>query len=112
MATSASTIAYLLEQFADVETVSARKMFGEYALYCDGKVVALVCDDQLFIKITSDGTAFAEGVQEGVPYPGAKPWNLIDGDRWEDRDWLGELIKITAASLPAPKKKLPKKNKQ
>ncbi len=36
----------------------ARKMFGEYALYVDGKVVALVCDDHLFVKLTEPGTKF------------------------------------------------------
>jgi hypothetical protein len=25
---------------------------GEYAIYCNGKVVALVCDNQLFVKPT------------------------------------------------------------
>jgi hypothetical protein len=32
------------------DDVSARKMFGEFALYCDGKLVALICDDQLFVN--------------------------------------------------------------
>lgn len=108
MGTSADTITYLLEQLAGVGGVTARKMFGEYALYCDGKVVALVCDEQLFLKITDGGTAFAGGVEEGIPYPGAKPWNLIDGDRWEDGEWLSALIKITASELPMPKKKRPR----
>jgi len=31
-------------------------MFGEYALYCGDKVVALVCDDQLFVKIMGGHT--------------------------------------------------------
>lgn len=49
-------------------------MFGEYALYCDGKTVALICDDQLFIKPTVSGHAYIGAVAEGFPYPGAKPW--------------------------------------
>jgi TfoX/Sxy family transcriptional regulator of competence genes len=89
-------------------------MFGEYALYCDKKVVALVCDDNLFVKITEAGKAFnVDGYQEGFAYPGAKVSMLIDGDQIEDADWLSELIRITADSLPLPKPKKPKKsNKQ
>ena len=32
-------------------------MFGEYAIYCDEQVVALVCDNQLFVEITPPGRA-------------------------------------------------------
>ena len=55
MLTKQSTIDYILDQLVDLEGVSAWKMFGEYALYCDGRVVALVCDDTLFVKITDEG---------------------------------------------------------
>ncbi|HKO53247.1 MAG TPA: TfoX/Sxy family protein [Polyangiaceae bacterium] len=88
-----------------VPDVSARKMFGEFALYSTGKVVALVCDDQLFVKSTDAGRRFLGTVTEGVPYPGAKPCFLIEGDRWEDGDWLSELIRLSANALPMPKPK-------
>ena len=48
---------FILDQLRDVQLIRARKMFGEYALYCGDKVVALVCDDQLFVKITEPGKA-------------------------------------------------------
>lgn len=106
MATKQATIDYILDQLSGVREVSARKMFGEYALYRDGKVVALICDDTLFVKMTDQGKNFvAERYAEGEAYPGAKPSMLIDGDLIEDREWLAELIEITAGHLPAPKPK-------
>lgn len=97
---------YILDQLSGVRDISARKMFGEYALYCGGKVVALVCDETLFVKITDAGRSFVgEQYAEGEAYPGAKPSMLIDGDLIEDREWLAELIEKTAAHLPAPKPK-------
>lgn len=108
MATSKSTIDYLLEQVAHAGRVSARKMFGEYAIYCDGKVVALVCDDQLFLKPTTVGKKKLGKVTEVPPFPGAKLWYLISGDQWDDADWLTDLIRISASELPLPK---PKKKK-
>lgn len=108
MATRADTIAYLLDQLARAGRVSAKKMFGEYALYCEGKTVALVCDDQLFMKPTEAGRAIIGQVREGFPYPGAKPWFLIDGDRCEDADWLCDLVRATAHALPPPKPKAKK----
>jgi TfoX/Sxy family transcriptional regulator of competence genes len=109
MSTSQSTIDFLLDQLHDLDNVTARKMFGEYALYCEGRVVGLVCDDTLFVKITIPGKNFVgEYYQEGSAYPGAKVSMQIDGDRLEDSEWLGELIRITAANVPLPK---PKKKK-
>lgn len=87
-------------------------MFGEYALYCDEKVVALVCDDQLFVKITEPGRAFVgKKYEEGFAYPGAKPSMLIEGDLIEDREWLSDLIRITAGALPMAKAKTKRKSR-
>ncbi len=80
-------------------------MFGEYALYCNDRVVALVCDNQLYVKPTTAGAAFLDTPEEAPPYPGAKNYYLISGEHWDDSDWLSELIRITAAELPLPKKK-------
>lgn len=109
MATSAQTADYILDQLASLGSVSVRKMFGEYALYYDGKVVGLICDNTLFIKITPKGKEFAcSSYKEGLPYPGAKPWMEIGEDSLEHRAWLTELVQITWDNVPMPK---PKKKK-
>jgi len=80
-------------------------MFGEYGVFCDGRMVALVRDDQLFVKKTISGQAFIGSFSEASPYPGAKPCFLIPDEKWEDREWLSQLVKISAAELPPPKAK-------
>lgn len=106
MATKVSTIEYIEDQLAEVPDVRSRKMFGEYALYAGDKVVALVCDDTLYVKITDVGKAYVgDRYEEGTAYPGAKPSMLVDADMIEDREWLSELIRITAEALPEPKPK-------
>lgn len=107
MASDQSTVDFIVDQIAGAGTVTSKKMFGEYALYVDGKVAALVCDNRLFVKPTDAGRAFIGEPVEGHPYPGAKPCFLIE-DRIDDREWLAELVRITAAALPEPK---PKKKK-
>lgn len=108
MATDLEFMEFLADQMAGAGEISYRKMFGEYAIYCEGKVVALVCDNQLFVKPTAAGRAFIGMPVEAPPYPGAKNSFLIE-DAFEDRDWISELIRITAKDLPAPK---PKKSKR
>lgn len=109
MSSQQKTVDYILEQAAGAGTVTAKKMFGEYGMYCDGKIIALICDDQLFIKPTAAGRAYLGEVTDGEPFPGAKPYFLIEGDRWDDADWLADLVKATADDLPAPKPKTAKK---
>lgn len=112
MATKQSTADYITDQLSGAGDVHTRKMFGEYALYCDHKVVGLICDDTLFVKITEPGKQFVGNFyEEGEPYKGAKPWMVIDGDRIEDHEWLRELVRITADNVPLPKPKKTKKTK-
>lgn len=113
MASKQSTADYIIEQLAGAGTVIAKKMFGEYGIYCDGKIVAFIADDQFFVKPTIAGKAFIGDYIEGRPYSGAKPYLLISGDQWEDHEWLAQLIKVTAAELavPAPKKKSIRKSR-
>lgn len=106
MATKEATIEYILDQLSGVKDVRARKMFGEYALYSQDKVVALVCDDELYVKITEPGRTFTgKHYAEGFPYPGAKAAMYISGDLLEDRKFVCELIHLTAQALPTPKPK-------
>lgn len=105
MPTQQSTVDFLIDQLSSAGNIRSRKMFGEYVIYCNDKVVALVCDDNLFIKPTTGGRAFIKKVIEKPPYPSAKLYFWISSDHWDDDEWLGELVKITAKEVLVPKKK-------
>lgn len=104
MASDKNFIEFVVDQMGSAGIISHKKMFGEYAIYCDGKVVALVCDNQLFVKPTEGGRAYMGNIVEAAPYPGAKMYFLIE-DAFEDREWISGLIKLTAQELPIPKQK-------
>lgn len=106
MGTRADTINHLLDALAPLP-LSARKMFGEYALYLDGKVVALICDDQLYLKPTPKALSALPDCPQGHPYPGAK-LHLLVTDALDDPDTVITALKAIAADLPAPKPKRPK----
>ena len=108
MAVNLEFVEYIVENIADSGKVRYRQMFGGITLYCDEKVVALICDDKLYVKPTNAGRVFIGNVTEGCAYPGAKPSFLIE-DKVEDSEWLTELIKLTAKELPVPKPKKKKK---
>lgn len=112
MASQAKTVAYFLEQAAAAGAVTAKKMFGEYGIYCDGKIVALICDDELFLKPTDAAKSYLGEVELKPPYPGAKDYFLVTADLWEDREWLSELIRANAQALPKPAAKKPAGSKR
>jgi TfoX/Sxy family transcriptional regulator of competence genes len=104
MATDSEFMKYITEQLSGAGLIAYRKMFGEYGVYLDGKVVALVCDNQLFVKPTKAGRKVLGEAKTAPPYPGAKDYFLID-DKLDDEELMSELIRVTAKELPAPKPK-------
>jgi TfoX/Sxy family transcriptional regulator of competence genes len=109
MASDLSFVEYIIDQMSNLEGLRYRKMFGEYAVYYNDKVVALICDNQLFVKPTNAGRSFIRDIVEAPPYPGAKLSFLIE-DQVDDKDWICQLIKLTEKELPKPKPKKKRKN--
>jgi TfoX/Sxy family transcriptional regulator of competence genes len=110
MASDLEFVQFVVDQMADADSISYRNMFGEYVVYSEGKVVALICDNRLFIKPTQAGRSFIGNVVEGSPYPGAKPAFLIE-EQIEDKAWISQLVRLTERELPKPKPKKKRKTK-
>lgn len=111
MATNPLTVETIEGQLATLAGVRTRKMFGEYALYLDDKLVALICDDRLFLKMTEPGLRFIDDPMGEPPYPGAKNYLPVPREKWADAEWMGRLVRETADALPVPKPKKPKVKK-
>ena len=102
MATDPGFLDYVLDQLAMGRELVHKRLFGEYGLWLDERIVALVCDDQLLLKPTAPGRALLGGAPPEVPpYPGAKGWLLVED--LDDGEQLRRLLRETAAALPAPK---------
>ena len=107
MASDLSFVEFICDQVRQVDRVSYRKMFGEYAIYVGTKMIALVCDNRLFLKPTEAGRALLGTPDEAPPYPGAKPWFVVD-DYIDDADHVTRLFLVTESEVPEPKPKQPK----
>lgn len=107
MASKIEFVEFVADQLQQAGDITYKKMFGEYGLYCNGKIFAVICDDQLFIKITEAGRNLCPDLPEAPPYKGAKNYFL-----WEDvenKQILSQLVTVTCAELPEPKPKKKKK---
>ncbi len=107
MSSKIEFVEYVAEQCGGAGGITVKKMFGEYGLYCNGKIFALVCDDQFFVKITAETKARYPKLPEKPPYDGAKNYFFVENV--DDREFLTDLVMATYSALPEPKPKKPKK---
>lgn len=106
MASNADFVQYIADQCSEAGEITFKKMFGDYGIYCNGKIFGLICDDGFYIKPTEAVRPLLRIVDMRPPYDGAKDYFYIaDVD---DRDYLSQIVSETYKALPEPK---PKKKK-
>jgi TfoX/Sxy family transcriptional regulator of competence genes len=106
MASDREFVTFVCEQLHGAGEIASKRMFGEAAIYLNGKVVGLVCDNQLFLKATEPGRAKIGSPVEAPPFPGANNWFLMTD--LDDPEFLADLVRATAEALPAPRIKAKK----
>ena len=102
MASHRDFVDYVAEQLREAGVIRAKRMFGEYGLYCDGIFFAVICDDQLFVKRTPQGEEAFPNLPKAPPYAGAKDYILVEDV--DDRETMDALVRLTCLAL-APKKR-------
>jgi TfoX/Sxy family transcriptional regulator of competence genes len=106
MSSDVKTVSFIADQSGLNSRLTSKGMFGEYALYLNGKVVAFVCDNKLFLKPTEAGRALLGSPTEAPAYPGSKNYFLLE-EELEDPELLRKALEITESDLPLPKSKPP-----
>jgi len=101
---------YVCGQLTDAGEITYRKMFGSYGIYMDGKFIALICDDQFYLKPTSIGRTILGSPTEAPPFDGAKNWFLIED--LDNSELFTRLLIASWEELPYQKPKKPKKPKK
>ena len=102
MASTVDFVEYVCDQISGAGNISYKKMFGDYGIYCNEKIIGLICDNQFFVKKTKIGETLLTSAEEAPPYANAKPHFVIDF--LEDREFLSNFIEKTFEELPMPKK--------
>ena len=101
MASNTDLVQDIADQCAGAGTITVKKMFGDYGIYCDGKIFGLICDDCFYVKPTEAVRPLLRVVDMRPPYDGAKDYFYIaDVD---DRDYLAQIVSETCRALPEPK---------
>lgn len=103
MASHKDFVDYVAGQLREAGAIRSRKMFGEYGLYCDDVFFAVICDDQLFVKVTPEGEVAFPDLPKASPYEGARESFLVEDV--EDRECLTALTHITCQALRSKQQK-------
>lgn len=106
MGTRESFVRTVAEQAGLGDRLTWQKMFGEYAPYVDGTVVAFACDDHLLVKPTDATAALTAAFPTRPPYPGGRELPVAN-DLLDDPEGLRTLLLATHAALPPPRPKRP-----
>jgi DNA transformation protein and related proteins len=94
MAARDEYLQYVLEQLAGLSSVSSRRMFGAFGLYCDTQFFALISDDTLYFKVgdATRGDYEARGMARFRPYRDKPEWSMsyyeVPADVLEDSEEL------------------------
>lgn len=105
MATSSEYVTFVCEQIHGYGDVRCRKMFGEYMVYLNDKLIFTVCDNTVYVKQLPVLADLLSDAQTGSPYDGAKPHYLIDPT---DASLLNRLVPLLEAHTPVPAKRAKK----
>ncbi len=109
MSTKKETVEFILDKLGDRDRFAVRAMFGEYDLYADSKVVGLVCNDQLYVKILPASRKLQDICEKDEAYPGSKPYYVVEEVMLSKIKNLPDILFDIAKSLPEPKPKKKKK---
>ena len=103
MASNTDFVQYIADQCAGAGEITVKKMFGDYGIYCDGKIFGLICDDKFYLKPTDEVRPLLRTITLRPPYDGAKDYFYIKDV--DDRDYLSILVRETCKVLPMPRKR-------
>jgi DNA transformation protein and related proteins len=93
MPTTQSQLDYILDQLSFLPTLTTKKMFGEYAIYSNGKYFALVCSGKLFLK-TSKELINIMGDDNVRAYPRSKNTLHVPEEMLEDKEILVTFVRV------------------
>lgn len=100
---------FVLDQLAGLGFVEARRMFGAYGIYADGRFFAILDGDRLYFKTTAATRGPYEACGMG-PFQASekqvlKNYYEVPGDVIDDRDRLQDWARGAVAIASPPKRR-------
>ena len=105
MVASASFADFLREQLAPLGPITLRRMFGKTGVFCDGLMLGMVTEDELYFRVDEHNAAAFEEARSSPPLNYGKQGRMIDLSFWRAPDRLmddpDELVAWARTALGA-----------
>ncbi len=108
MASTIDFVNFVIETLGNIGELRSRKMFGEYMIYLNDRLIITICDNIAFVKIDPRVKTLLPDAKTGIPYPGARERYILDFDQPE----IAQKVALLLADItPLPRKKSPQTKK-
>jgi hypothetical protein len=101
MATSPEYAQFVENQFRGLDGFSMRRMFGEYALYLQGRVLGFLADEQILLQNTPTASKLLPDAEMRKLFPGSKLFILFADEG--NAHLLKSVSQAMWEELPLPK---------
>ena len=101
MATSPEYARFVENQFRGLEGFSMRRMFGEYAIYLQGRVLGFLADEQILLQDTPVSRKLLPDAERRELFPGSKLFVIFEDEG--NAHLLKSVSEAMWEELPLPK---------
>ena len=101
MATSREYALFVENLFRGVEGFSMKRMFGEYGIYLQGRVLGFLCDEQILLQDTPTARKLLPDAERKELFPGSKLFIIFSDEG--NHHLLQSVAQAMWEELPVPK---------
>ena len=101
MATSREYALFVENLFRGVDGFSMKRMFGEYGIYLQGRVLGFLCDEQILLQDTPTARKLLPDAERKELFPGSKLFIIFSDEG--NHHLLQSVAQAMWEELPVPK---------
>lgn len=101
MATSREYALFVENLFRGVDGFSMKRMFGEYGIYLQGRVLGFLCDEQILLQDTPTARKLLPNAERKELFPGSKQFIIFSDEG--NHHLLQSVAQAMWEELPVPK---------
>ena len=101
MATSREYALFVENLFRGVDGFSMKRMFGEYGIYLQGRVLGFLCDEQILLQNTPTARKLLPDAERKELFPGSKLFIIFSDEG--NHHLLQSVAQAMWEELPVPK---------
>jgi hypothetical protein len=101
MATSREYALFVENLFRGVDGFSMKRMFGEYGIYLQGRVLGFLCDEQILLQDTPTARKLLPNAERKELFPGSKLFIIFSDEG--NHHLLQSVAQAMWEELPVPK---------